>query len=66
MAGSSSEGDGVGAAGVANIALIGAGWWGQGWHLPHLFRNGGVNIAAIVGEWREVNSDRGFPLSCEE
>lgn len=32
----------------ANIAVIGAGWWTQGWHLPHLRRNSGSTIAAIV------------------
>lgn len=32
----------------ANIALIGAGWWSQGWHLPHLHRNEHVTIVAIV------------------
>ena len=34
---------------AANIVLIGAGWWSQGWHLPHLHRNEKVRIAAIVG-----------------
>ena len=34
--------------GKASIALIGAGWWSQGWHLPHLSRNENVSIAAIV------------------
>ncbi|KAL3768517.1 hypothetical protein ACHAW5_006713 [Stephanodiscus triporus] len=33
---------------VANLVLIGAGWWGQGWHLPHMHRNERVNISAIV------------------
>jgi hypothetical protein len=37
-------------AATANIVLIGAGWWSQGWHLPHLHRNEKVNISAIVGE----------------
>ena len=32
----------------ANIALIGAGWWSQGWHLPCLDRNEGANLVAIV------------------
>ena len=32
----------------ANIAVIGAGWWTQGWHLPHLSRNSGSTIAAII------------------
>ena len=33
---------------TANVALIGAGWWSQGWHLPHLHRNARVKLAAIV------------------
>ena len=32
----------------ANIALIGAGWWSQGWHLPALSNNPHANIIAIV------------------
>lgn len=33
---------------VARIALCGAGWWAQGWHLPQLHRNPKAEIAAIV------------------
>ena len=33
---------------VARIAVVGAGWWSQGWHLPHLWRNPRTQIAAIV------------------
>jgi hypothetical protein len=33
---------------TANIAVIGTGWWSQGWHLPHLHRNDRVKLAAIV------------------
>lgn len=32
----------------ARIAVIGAGWWSQGWHLPQLHRNERAEIAAIV------------------
>ena len=32
----------------ARIAVIGAAWWSQGWHLPQLFRNPNATIAAIV------------------
>ena len=32
----------------ARIAVVGAGWWSQGWHLPCLDRNPGSCIAAIV------------------
>lgn len=37
-----------GSAKAANIVLVGAGWWSQGWHLPHLQRNPKAKIAAIV------------------
>lgn len=33
---------------TAKIAVVGSGWWSQGWHLPHLHRNEKVNLAAIV------------------
>ena len=32
----------------ARIAVVGTGWWGQGWHLPHLHRNPDSVVAAIV------------------
>eukprot|EP00592_Proboscia_alata_P020211 CAMPEP_0194414620 /NCGR_PEP_ID=MMETSP0176-20130528/13315_1 /TAXON_ID=216777 /ORGANISM="Proboscia alata, Strain PI-D3" /LENGTH=145 /DNA_ID=CAMNT_0039218759 /DNA_START=18 /DNA_END=451 /DNA_ORIENTATION=+ len=32
----------------ANIAVIGAGWWSQGWHLPSLHNNQRCNLVAIV------------------
>jgi len=32
----------------ARIVVCGAGWWSQGWHLPHLHRNPDSDIAAIV------------------
>lgn len=32
----------------AKIAVIGAGWWSQGWHLPHLDANPNAKIVAIV------------------
>lgn len=32
----------------ARIVVCGAGWWSQGWHLPHLNRNPESEIAAIV------------------
>ncbi len=49
-AGGASDRDDGGVNAVANVVLVGAGWWGQGWHLPHLQRNERVNIIAIVGE----------------
>jgi predicted dehydrogenase len=33
---------------VAKIAVIGAGWWSQGWHLPCLDRNPQAQIIAII------------------
>jgi predicted dehydrogenase len=33
---------------VANIAVIGAGWWAQGWHCPVLHNNPRSNLIAIV------------------
>jgi predicted dehydrogenase len=32
----------------AKIAVIGAGWWSQGWHIPHLHRNEKVDLVGIV------------------
>jgi len=32
----------------ARVVVCGAGWWAQGWHLPHLHRNPEAEIAAIV------------------
>ena len=33
---------------LARVAVSGAGWWGQGWHLPHLQRRTDTTIAGIV------------------
>jgi predicted dehydrogenase len=33
---------------AANIAVIGCGWWSQGWHLPVLHNNPKSNLVAIV------------------
>ena len=33
---------------IAEIAVCGAGWWSQGWHLPHLSRHPHARGAAIV------------------
>lgn len=32
----------------ANIAIIGCGWWTQGWHCPGLDENEGANLMALV------------------
>lgn len=34
--------------GPARIAVIGAAWWSQGWHLPQLQRNPDAIIAGIM------------------
>eukprot|EP01079_Euglenida_sp_SAG-EU17-18_P004425 gene4425-4679_t len=36
------------APGPARIAVLGAGWWSQGWHLPQMQRNPNVEISAIM------------------
>eukprot|EP00929_Paragymnodinium_shiwhaense_P083062 TRINITY_DN44101_c0_g1_i1.p1 TRINITY_DN44101_c0_g1~~TRINITY_DN44101_c0_g1_i1.p1 ORF type:complete len:632 (+),score=86.76 TRINITY_DN44101_c0_g1_i1:164-2059(+) len=33
---------------VCRIAVVGAGWWGQGWHLPQVSRNSDSKVVAIV------------------
>ena len=38
----------VSEAAPARIAVLGAGWWSQGWHLPDLKNHPGAVIAAIV------------------
>lgn len=38
------------------VACLGAGWWSQGWHLPHLSRHPDVIIAAIVEPSRNIRS----------
>ena len=40
----------------ARIAVIGAGWWTQGWHLPQLHRNPNAEIAAIVQRSEQPSS----------
>ena len=32
----------------ARIAVIGAAWWSQGWHLPQLLRNPDAELTAIM------------------
>jgi predicted dehydrogenase len=44
----SAESGSGGANKQAQIALIGAGTWATGWHLPHLHAHPDANIAAIV------------------
>ena len=42
---------------VARIAIIGCGWWAQGWHIPHLLQNDGVVICALVDKVKHPTSD---------
>lgn len=42
----------------AKIVVIGAGWWSQGWHLPHLHRNPRAQLVAVV--------DSGLPWKASE
>ena len=32
----------------ARVVVLGAGWWTQGWHLPHLHRHPDAEIVAVV------------------
>ena len=41
---------------TAKIAVIGAGWWTQGWHLPQLDHNPQAEIAAIVQHSEQPSS----------
>ena len=36
------------AAPKARVVVLGAGWWTQGWHLPHLHRHPDAEIIAVV------------------
>jgi len=40
----------------ARLAVVGAGWWTQGWHLPHLSRHPQATIAAIVEPSSQIRS----------
>jgi predicted dehydrogenase len=42
---------------VAHIAVIGCGWWAQGWHIPHLLQNENVIICALVDKVKQPTSD---------
>ena len=38
------------------VAVLGAGWWSQGWHLPHLSNNEQVRLVAIVEPSKHIKS----------
>jgi predicted dehydrogenase len=50
----------------ANIAVIGAGWWSQGWHLPHVERNPRAKLVAIVETNPHPSSNLAKLVSREE
>lgn len=39
------------------VAVVGVGWWSQGWHLPHLDANPNVDLVAIVDREEQMNPD---------
>lgn len=41
---------------TARIAVIGAGWWSQGWHLPQISRHRAAAVAAVVDPSRQLRS----------
>ena len=49
----------------ARIAVIGAAWWSQGWHLPHLFRNPYAEIAAIMQRSEQPTAAKFLNLQLE-
>ena len=49
----------------ARIAVIGAAWWSQGWHLPHLFRNPNAEIAAIMQRSEQPTAAKFLNLQLE-
>ena len=48
----------------AQIALVGAGMWATGWHLPHLSEHPGADIAAIVEMDAEHRASLGEQYGC--
>ena len=49
----------------ARVAVIGAAWWSQGWHLPHLFRNPNAEIAAIMQRSEQPTAAKFLNLQLE-
>lgn len=39
------------------VAVVGAGWWSQGWHIPQLHANPDVDLVAIVDPQEEPKSN---------
>ena len=40
--------EGMADAPKARVVVLGAGWWTQGWHLPHLQRHADAEVVAVV------------------
>merc|ERR1711865_207344 len=49
----------------ARIAVIGAAWWSQGWHLPQLERNPDAEIAAIMQRSEQPTAAKFLNLTLE-
>lgn len=49
----------------ARIAVIGAAWWSQGWHLPQLQRNPDSEIAAIMHRSEQPTAAKFLNLTLE-
>jgi len=49
----------------ARIAVIGAAWWSQGWHLPQLQRNPDSTIAAIMQRSEQPEAAKFLNLTLE-
>ena len=49
----------------ARIAVIGAAWWSQGWHLPQLLRNPDATIAAIMQRSEQPTAAKFLDLTLE-
>ena len=50
--------------GDAAIAVVGAGWWATGWHLPQLSRHPEAHIAAIVEMDESLRTELGELYGC--
>ena len=47
----------------ARVAVCGAGWWSQGWHIPHLHRHPRAELVAIVEPEAAPRSSTGDVLA---
>jgi predicted dehydrogenase len=49
----------------ARIALVGAGWWAQGWHLPQLHANPHCELVAVVEISPELRAELEEQYGCQ-